>query len=159
MKNVPIFILIFLGISCSNKKTEPTDNPFLGTWRLTELEFVYESEGIDFNLSQFARYVGEDEFYEASEVEDCFRGMRLEFEENTYRFYKTVHNTYCDEDVDNDQGSYQYNANEATVTTGEIFTDGGEDSQLMRIENSQLKLISTEGEDNYLQITMIFEQD
>lgn len=152
MKNTVFSLFLTLVLSCSDSK--PSENHFLGLWELVALEYRLEDQILD--LDGFASYVGDnEEYFSAEDVKNCFLGFRIEFEESSYRFYKSIDNSYCREDIDEGNGTYSYDQ-----ISGELFTDEGDDGvQTISIENNQLKIISADSDlpDDPV-IVMIFEK-
>lgn len=115
MKNTVFSLFLTLVLSCSDSK--PSENHFLGLWELVALEYRLEDQILD--LDGFASYVGDnEEYFSAEDVKNCFLGFRIEFEESSYRFYKSIDNSYCREDIDEGNGTYSYDQ-----ISGELFTD------------------------------------
>ena len=146
MKPAIRILFLTLVLACSESKPKPAENPFLGLWELVALEYRLEDETLD--LDAFANYVGEDDdYYSVEDVKSCFLGFRIMFEETKYRFYKSIDNSYCREDIDNGNGNYSFTQNKVQEISGEIFTEEGEDGvQRIEIQNNQLKIISADAD-------------
>ena len=146
MKLAIRILFLTLVLACSESKPKPAENPFLGLWELVAVEYRLEDETLD--LDGFASYVGDnEEYFSAEDVKNCFLGFRIEFEESSYRFYKSIDNSYCREDIDEGNGTYSYDQNSVDEISGELFTDEGDDGvQTISIESNQLKIVSADAD-------------
>ena len=144
MKPAIRILFLTLVLACSDSK--PAENPFLGLWELVALEYRLEDETLD--LDAFANYVGEyDDYYSVEDVKSCYLGFRIQFEQKTFRFYKSNDNRYCREEIDDDEGTYSYSENSNDVISGQLFSDQS-DTEIQRIEiqNNKLRLIPADAD-------------
>jgi len=129
---------------------------FLGTWQLVDIQYEYEI--YSFNLADFAAIISNDKAISKSEVLDYFKGLRLKFTETSYRFFKSIDNTFCSGNITEVTGLYEYEDQNITFFENSILADtqSPEASEKYIIEEQRLKIIHTENGESSV---FVFEKE